>query len=96
MKNPFPFIKGDAIFIFDFIFDQFFGHVFSGNNKTRKNRTPKKRSLHMEPLEDRQMLSVSPMQFDRFDALYPDGNAVAYDTGMYGNLDYSNVPLQRV
>ena len=66
-----------------FSFDKFFGHVFSGSNPTRKNRLPPKRSLHLEPLEERQLLSVSqydeelfgPLDFDEREHIDP----ISYD-----------------
>ena len=67
------------------------------SSKPMPTHSPKKRQtrqLHFEPLEERQMLSISPADFDAIKAAYPDLNLTAmtdYNVIEIGGNDVNNV-----
>ena len=57
--------------------------------KTLFPKTNRHRRLRLEPLEERQMLSVSPAEFDAIRAQYPDLNLGEYNS--YNCIDVTNL-----
>ena len=76
-------------------FQQFFGDNRQSNqqrNRQKKASAPHSRRLQVEPLESREMLSISPADYDSIRATYPDLNLSA-NMGDYNVIEITSDQL---